>query len=272
MNYVRYVGHKDFKPFNPLELAGQTEKIVCRGQKRKYSNFYSALHNAHLGGIESLVCGCCLRCVFCWSNYSRDFPDLMLNAPLSAEQIVQTIKKYFLPRINWYVDLTGGEPTIGKPHLFSLLDRLETVNEVVRVLISTNGVLLGNDKNYVRVLSKYSKCMVRISLKAGSPEGFQKRCGAQGRFYELPFNAIKYCLDEGVPLGVVAMADSRIMPKEECKLLIDRCKRMGVKVHKENLFPYSNTLYRLKMAKFDVDFTNNEHKIIEKTWRLIFPS
>ncbi|MCS4541884.1 MAG: hypothetical protein HY929_06150 [Euryarchaeota archaeon] len=30
-----------FTPFDPVELAKETEKIVCVGNKRKYTNFYA---------------------------------------------------------------------------------------------------------------------------------------------------------------------------------------------------------------------------------------
>ena len=36
--YQRYV-EPGFIPFDPLELAEETEKIVCRGNRRKYTKF-----------------------------------------------------------------------------------------------------------------------------------------------------------------------------------------------------------------------------------------
>jgi uncharacterized Fe-S cluster-containing radical SAM superfamily protein len=66
-----------FKPFNPLELAEETEKVVTRpseeGLERKYTDFYSV---PVYGGIATgYAAGCCLRCFYCWSNWSRDFPE-----------------------------------------------------------------------------------------------------------------------------------------------------------------------------------------------------
>ena len=66
-----------FKPFNPLELATETETIVTRegpkGLERKYLGIYSA---PVYGGIATgYAVGCCLRCIYCWNNWSRDFPE-----------------------------------------------------------------------------------------------------------------------------------------------------------------------------------------------------
>jgi len=38
--YPRYVT-PGFKPFDPVKLAKVTEKIVCKGDKRKYTAFYA---------------------------------------------------------------------------------------------------------------------------------------------------------------------------------------------------------------------------------------
>ena len=39
-DYPRFIT-PDFKPFNPVVLARETEKIVCSGNKRKYTDFYA---------------------------------------------------------------------------------------------------------------------------------------------------------------------------------------------------------------------------------------
>ena len=63
---------KGFTPFDPLWLARLTEEKVCRGLSRKYTDFYCT---GVYGGISTAYAvGCCLRCVFCWVDFSRDFP------------------------------------------------------------------------------------------------------------------------------------------------------------------------------------------------------
>ena len=58
------------EPFDPLELAAKTGKIVTRkgreGLERKYVGIYSA---PVYGGIASgYAVGCCLRYIYCWTN------------------------------------------------------------------------------------------------------------------------------------------------------------------------------------------------------------
>lgn len=70
--YQRYLKLR-FTPFGPPELARRTEQIVCRGDSRKYTKFYCT---RVYGGIATgYSCGCCLRCIFCCLNWSRDFPE-----------------------------------------------------------------------------------------------------------------------------------------------------------------------------------------------------
>ena len=66
-----------FESFEPLELARETEKIVTRvggeGLERKYEGIHSA--PVYWGIATGYAVGCCLRCIYCWSNWSRDFPE-----------------------------------------------------------------------------------------------------------------------------------------------------------------------------------------------------
>jgi len=51
--------------YDPIEMAGETREVVCRGDRRKYYRFRPA---RFYGGIATADCvGCCLRCVYCWS-------------------------------------------------------------------------------------------------------------------------------------------------------------------------------------------------------------
>ena len=38
--YQRFITAQT-EPFDPIELAKETEKIVCRGDERKYTDFYA---------------------------------------------------------------------------------------------------------------------------------------------------------------------------------------------------------------------------------------
>jgi uncharacterized Fe-S cluster-containing radical SAM superfamily protein len=120
-------------------------------------------------------------------------------------------------------------------------------------ILETNGIILGNDRDYVRELAEFKdKIYVRVSFKAATLEGFTQRTGAIGKYYELPFKALKYLLDEGIYARAAAMTDPRIMPKEERKLLIQMLDEIDSKANysraleEEIMDLYDTTKIRLK--------------------------
>ncbi|MEW6327934.1 MAG: radical SAM protein [Thermodesulfobacteriota bacterium] len=246
--YPKYVkpGHQ---PFDPLELAASTEEIACKDSMRKYTDFYCT---GVYGGISTgYAVGCCLRCIFCWVDFSRDFPEEFgrFYSPESAfEQLLRNAKKDRVKRMR----ISGGEPTLCRSHLLGLLDLIEGTNYLF--ILETNGILLGVDEGYVRALTRYKNIHLRVSLKAGSPGGFEKRTGARGDFYELPYQAIGHLMREGIPLNVAAMSDSRLMPSEERASMLSKLKEIGYKgfLEEEACDPYPHTIYRLKEAGWPI--------------------
>ena len=274
--YQRFLT-QGFKPFNPLELAKETERIVTRegpeGLERKYVSFYSA---PVYGGIATgYAVGCCLRCIYCWSNWSRDFPEKFgefYSPKQAAEELFKAARKGITSpgwerfrnlKVN-KLRLSGCEPTLGKEHLLKLLKYVE--NSGYPFYLETNGILFGADRDYVKRLANFSKFIyVRVSFKAATPEGFTQRTGAIGEFYELPFKALKNLLDEGIFARAAAMTDQRVMPREERKLLIEKLDEIDPSANypktleEENIDPYETTIARLKA------FTNSKFaKELEK--------
>jgi uncharacterized Fe-S cluster-containing radical SAM superfamily protein len=156
-----------------------------------------------------------------------------------------------IPKVN-KLRLSGCEPTIGKEHLLAVL-RFVKESKYPLFILETNGIILGNDRDYVKRLAEFKdKLYVRVSFKAATPEGFTQRTGAMGEFYELPFKALKYLLDEGIDARAAAMTDSRIMPKEERKLLIQMLDEIDPKANYANTLEeevidaYDTTIKRLK--------------------------
>jgi uncharacterized Fe-S cluster-containing radical SAM superfamily protein len=236
---------RDFKPYDPIDLARKTESIVCKGLSRKYTNFYFV---GVYGGISTgYIVGCCLRCVFCWVDMSRDFPESMgtyFTPQQVFKRLVYNAKKKSTPRLR----ISGGEPTLGKAHLLGVLDLIEATN--YHFILETNGILLGEDKKYVSMLKKYNNIHVRLSIKAGTSEGFQKRTGAEGSTYELPYQAIKNLKEEGISFHVACMSDPRLMPLNEQKSLLKKLQDVGYNdyLEQEICDPYPNSVVRLKKA------------------------
>lgn len=266
-------------PFNPLELAVKTEKIITRkgehGLERKYTDFYAA---PVYGGIATgYAAGCCLRCFYCWANWSRDFPELhgKFFSPEKAAHNLFNAAEQGIISPGWErfkgltiekLRLSGCEPTLGKEHLLDLLEYVRQ-SKYPLFILETNGILLGADPDYVQQLAQFSKVYVRVSFKAGTPEGFEMRTGAVGKYYELPFKALKSLLDNGVYAKAAAMTDSRIMPKEEREILLQKLDEIDPQsdyfhtLEEEEIGLYDTTINRMK-AYYDSNFAKElENKL-----------
>jgi len=259
------------QPFDPLELAKETENIVARkgpeGLERKYVGIYSA---PVYGGIATgYAVGCCLRCTYCWSNWSRDFPERFgeFYSPGEAARMLFKAAEEGITSPGWErykhvkvqkLRLSGCEPTIGKEHLLKLLEHVE--GSGYPFYLETNGILFGADRDYVKGLARFSSFIyVRVSLKAATPEGFTQRTGAIGAYYELPFKALQYLLEEGIYARAAAMTDPRVMPGKERKLLMERLHEIDPEANypktleEEMIDSYDTTVKRLK-AFADLNF------------------
>jgi uncharacterized Fe-S cluster-containing radical SAM superfamily protein len=253
-------------PFDPLELARETEKIVTRrgpeGLERKYVGIYSA--PVYRGIATGYAAGCCLRCIYCWSNWSRDFPEKFgeFYSPGEVAQRLFKAAEEGITSPGWArfsglkvnkLRLSGCEPTIGKEHLLALLGFVKK-SKYPLFILETNGILFGSDRNYVKQLAEFApKLYVRVSFKAATPGGFTRRTGAIGKYYGLPFNALKYLLDEGIYARAAAMTDPRVMPGGERKILIEKLSEIDSRIAKnpeeleeERIDAYDTTINRLK--------------------------
>ena len=246
--YQRYL-EPGFTPFDPLELASQTEKIVCRGNHRKYTKFYCT---GVYGGIATgYACGCCLRCIFCWVNWSRDFPEKygVFRSPAEAfSQLSRVARKAGVNQLR----VSGAEPTLGKSHLLDVLERVES-SPFRLLILETNGILIGTDPDYARQIARFKKVHTRVSLKAGTPEAFTRKTGARPESFEMPFRGIVNLMKAGASFHVAAMtADPRIVTQKERQRLLDRLASIHPalvdNLEEEVVDPYHTTLERLQHA------------------------
>jgi len=126
-------------------------------------------------------------------------------------------------------------------------------------ILETNGILFGNDKVYVRRLTGFSKIYVRVSLKASTPEHFERKTGAIASTFDLPFKAIEYLMEYEIPFHVAAMSlDPRIMnPDERISLalrLAEISPSLLIRLEEEVMDPYKMTLVRLRSAGVNVEW------------------
>ncbi|HEX67660.1 MAG TPA: radical SAM protein [bacterium] len=246
-DYPRYVT-PEFIPFSPVELAEKTEAIVGLGDQRKYTNFYCT---GVYGGISTAyTVGCCLRCIFCWVDWSRDFPEkygffcspekvstyLLLNARRSK------VKK---------LRISGGEPTLLFHHLLKILVLLR--EEDYLFILETNGILLGENEDLVKELVPFPNLYVRVSIKAGTPSSFEKKTGAKKDYFYLPFQCIENLKKHGLNFHVAVMSDKRLMSVEEKRYFLKELKKTGYHgfLEEERCEPYPHSVARLRFAGWE---------------------
>jgi len=253
-NYPRYATPGSPR-FDPVKLAKETERIVCSRDQRKYTAFYAT--GVYSGIATGYSCGCCLRCIFCWVDWSRDFPERH-GKFYSPQEVFANLSNAARRRGVKRLRISGAEPTIGKEHLLSVLEHVET-SDFDLFILETNGVLFGADRDYVRKISRFKKPHIRVSLKAGTPERFAEKTGAKAESFELPFDAIRNLIDYGVSFHVAAMsADPRIMDEKERESLVLRLMNIDARLvsnlEEEVVDPYKTTLARLRYAGLKLEW------------------
>lgn len=107
------------------------------------------------------LAGCNFNCVGCFAIAKEG-----VGRDLSIEQLINMIKKscaFFYGGMVSDVQITGGEPTIDKNYLISLIKGLRKL-KVKKIGISTNGYLL--DKNLIKQLKTLKVNHVKLDIKA----------------------------------------------------------------------------------------------------------
>ena len=148
--------------YDPVQRHLAIEKLVVRqgieGQEKRYCRVRSA---RWYGGIVTADCvGCGLLCKFCWVSDNVIEKPATTGNFFSPDKIANALITLANKRGLMQLRVSGGEPTIGKPHLLQLLDRLE--GKGYRFILETNGIPLANDENYAEELSKYDFVHVRV--------------------------------------------------------------------------------------------------------------
>lgn len=189
------------KGYDPIKLSAATEKVVVDGNRRKYTQLGRTLR--FYGGTTSATeVGCNLRCKFCFSDKPVWHPKTT-GKFYSPQEVFDGLAKNARKHGHTTISASASEGTIGKQHLLELLDIVEQ-SEFVYIL-ETNGMLLGQDQEFVNELSKYKNLHVRVSIKGCSKDEFHWLTGAQKEAYELPYLALIRLIDAGVSCNACLM-------------------------------------------------------------------
>jgi uncharacterized Fe-S cluster-containing radical SAM superfamily protein len=229
---------------DPIKLAKETEKIVAQNSLRKYYRFRKAIY---YNGIATADCvGCNLRCVFCWAsnvveNYQR------IGKFYSPKEVAKKLVEIAIKNNFNKVRISGNEPTISKIHLLNVL---KEIPKKFLFILETNGILIGNDKNFAQELSNFKNLHVRVSLKGTNQKEFSKLTGAKPEFFDLQLKALENLKKANVSFHPALIE----LAKEDLNGLIKKIKAIdqNLKLEIEPLILYPKIERNLK--KLNLDF------------------
>ncbi|MHA1237642.1 MAG: radical SAM protein [Candidatus Odinarchaeia archaeon] len=227
----------------PLKEAERVKEIVLDGVKRKYYRFRGAPF--YSSGVATADCvGCPLKCVFCWSNFPRDHPNIA-GKFYPPEEVANILLKIAKQRGYSNLRVSGNEPTLGKEHLLYVLSALK--DEPYLFILETSGILL--DKRFAQDLSEFSNLHVRVSFKGTTPSEFSKLTGCKPEYYKLQFDAVKYLIDSGVSVHAAVMVS--FSTEENVQKMCVKLREFysDIQIEQEYVILYPHVIKRLKEAK-----------------------
>ena len=247
-------------PVDPIELTTRTRESVCKVKDgvpyRKYTSFYGV---GVYGGIATAYSvGCNYRCVFCWVDWSRDWPE-RYGEFYSPTQVYENLRKVMKERNYRRARISGAEPTLCPDHLCGVLEYVHRDRDDFDLfVIETNGVVLSQDAGLAERLEKYASRQrkndtvghVRLSIRGGLPDPFEEKTGCSRDFMELPFVAAERLWKAGVSFHVAVVVDPRFTTDEEKTTIYEKLsmidRSITRQVEEEYLDPYPHALVRLR--------------------------
>jgi len=235
--------------YDAVERHLAIEKLVTRknpsgNQERKY---YRVRPARWYGGIVTADCtGCGLLCKFCWVADEVMFHPATMGKFYTPERMAESLVALAEKKGLTQLRVSGGEPTIGKPHLLELLHQLQ--GHHYKFILETNGIPLGADEDYAKDLSKYRYFVhVRVSLKGCNDQEFALLTGAKQEGFELQLKALQNLVRAGV--GSHPSVMSSFSSKNSLKTLVKRLRKIDPKLagemEIEELILYSHVVRRL---------------------------
>ena len=246
--------------YDPIALTRATERVVVKGNKRKYGRLARPLR--FYGGITSAQeVGCNLRCKFCFSDKPVRRPH-STGRFYSPQQVFNALSKEADKHGHKLISASASEGTLGQEHLFELLELVDNSKYVF--VIETNGMTLGHDRDFALSLARFKNLHVRVSIKGSSKEEYNKLTGASSDSYELPFKALDYLIDAGVSCNACVMVsfsdDDQI--KDVKRKLHNVWPGLLKSLELENITLFPKVAERLSNANLYPNTIRNRGKII----------
>ncbi|MDI6847032.1 MAG: radical SAM protein [Candidatus Bathyarchaeia archaeon] len=234
--------------YDPVQRHFAIEKLVTRmgpdGQEKKYYRIRPA---RWYGGIVTADCvGCGLLCKFCWVSDALMFHPADFGRFYTPRKIADSLVALARKRDLKLLRVSGGETTIGKPHLLRLLDNLK--GKGYRFVLETNGIPIACDESYAETLSRFHFVHVRVSLKGCSEEEFAMLTGAKPEGFTLQLKALQRLMDAGVSCHPSVMVS--FSSRKNLQTLIQRLRqispRLAEEVEIEELILYPHVVRRMQ--------------------------
>lgn len=223
------------KRSNPIEIADEIKNTVVRRDLngevlRKYFGF--ARGKWYGGSFAAYVIGCNLDCAFCWAWFKDRYDTGMYLSPSNViERLISAGRTLGIKTLR----ISGGEPTIGFDHLIQVLKLFTRKTDSMKLVVETNGILIGARRALASELGEFSggNVIVRISVKGANPETFSTLTGSPGEYFNYQLNSIKNILEAGYKPGrtlLVAVMSSFNTPREIAEFIYQLSKIDGALV------------------------------------------
>jgi uncharacterized Fe-S cluster-containing radical SAM superfamily protein len=222
-------------PFDPIQRSSEVEKIVMKGDKRRYYRFRYA---KFYGGIVTAdAIGCNLLCAYCW-NYSRNINPSKSREFYSPSEVAGKLlglaKRHDCDQFR----ISGAEPILGRASAQHLAEVIKQVDGAF--IVETNGVALGADPSLIAILAPLPNIHIRLAIKAHNGLDFEKITGANAMGFAYQLLAAEYLRKAKISHTIAVMHPFVDPNKLPCQ------------VHEvEDLISYKSTLKNLRQRGFE---------------------
>ncbi len=254
------IKQKTKKGYDPIALTETTEKIVIQGNRRKYANL--ARHLRFYGGtISATEVGCNLRCKFCFSDAPVRKPKIT-GRFYTPGQVFNALSRKADKHNCKLISASAAEGTLGKEHLFELLDLVDQSDYVY--ILETNGMTIGNDPEFAKELSRFKNLHVRVSIKGANEDEYFMLTSASKESYQLPFKALNNLIKNKVSCNACVMVS--FSDQNSIKGVQNRLEQIAPGILKslelESITMFPKVAKRLKKANLKPNTIQYRGKII----------
>ena len=232
------------RPFNPVKRAQEIEKIVMKGESRKYYRFR---YSRYYGGIVTAdTVGCDLLCAYCW-NYFKNLRPEKHGEFYLPEEVAEKLLTISGKKNTNLFRISGAEPVLGKKSMEHFVKVIKLISS--QFILETNGVILGHMSELVELL-KGLNVAVRVTVKGWDERSFEMITGSEGKYFKYQIAALEGLVERKITAWPAVMYD--VFRNEGVAKLKKRLKGIRVKrIESEYLERYPFVMKNLRKRGID---------------------